>query len=134
MHVDRGKQEGIVFSIEHGHVLVQSALLRCRLIVSELLETFFVLNLYGLCTANSVIDSSQCAIAWHADDNKIYHDNPSDETDAIKILEEHFGKMVITRGCQCDLLGLNLSFGKDVALEVGMKECLEKSLRISEKF
>ena len=62
-----------------------------------LLGNGFVLKPYVLCVASTVIDSSQCTISWHVDDNKISHADRKIVTNIIEMFNEHFRKMVSAR-------------------------------------
>ena len=83
-----------------------------------LLDNGFALNPCDLCASKVVIDGSHCIMSWYIDDNQIYHADPNVVTKIIKILEERFGKMVVTRGCKNDFLGLDLNLEEDRVLEV----------------
>ena len=77
---------------------VKSALLWYNLFVTKLKKMGFVLNEYDPCIANCMIDGSQCTIAWYVDDNKISHEDPDVVTRMIKVIEEEFDTMTVTRG------------------------------------
>ena len=52
----------------------------------------FELNPYDLCVANANIEGKQCTVCWYGDDNKISHVDPKVADEAIKTIEEKFGK------------------------------------------
>ena len=75
---------------------VKSTLMWYNLFTSKLQKMGFVLNPYDPCIANSVIDGSQCTIAWYVDDNKISHEDPAVVTRMIKTIEAEFDPMTVT--------------------------------------
>ena len=53
----------------------------------------FELNPYDLCKANTIIEGKQCTMSWYVDDNKTSQVDPKVANEAIKTIEEFFGKM-----------------------------------------
>ena len=51
-------------------------------------------------------NGSQCTIVWYVDDNKVSHLKASVVSDIIAKIEDHFGKMMVTRGDRHDFLGM----------------------------
>jgi hypothetical protein len=76
---------------------VKSALLWYNQFSSTLEGMGFALNPYDSCIANKVIDGSQCTIVWYVDNTKISHVNHEVVTSIIKLLEQRFDKMTVTR-------------------------------------
>ena len=68
----------------------------------------FKINPYNFCVANTMIDGSQCTIAWHVDYNKVSHVDEKFVTRLIKELEVHFGKLKVTGGKLHDYLGMRI--------------------------
>jgi hypothetical protein len=89
---------------------VKSALLWCELLSGTLVEMGFELNPCDTCVANKVVNKKQCAVAWHADDNKTSHVDPAVVTEVVEKIEEPFGKMTVTRGKKRVFLGMEIEF------------------------
>ena len=87
---------------------VNSALLWYEMFSTRLKDMGFVLNPYDPCIANCMIDEKQCTVAWYVDDNKISHEDPKVVSMIIDRLEEHFGKMTVTRGKEHVFLGMKI--------------------------
>jgi len=75
---------------------VQSVLLWYELFSTTLQGMGFVLNPYDPCIANKIINGKQCTIVWYVNDNKILHINAQVATQIIELIEQHFGKMMVT--------------------------------------
>ena len=88
----------------------------------------FTINPYDPCVANCMIEGSQCTIAWYVDDTKISHVNPNVVTKVIETLEEHFGKMTVTRGREHVFLGMNIKYNENQTATITMKQYLEEAL------
>ena len=73
----------------------------------------FVLNPYDPCVANKIINGKQCTIVWYVDDNKISHVDAQVVTQIIELIEQHFGKMTVTRGKKHVFLGMEICFNDD---------------------
>ena len=69
-------------------------------------KTGFKINPYYFCVANAMIDSSQCNIAWHVENNKVSRVDEKVVTRVIKELEEYFRKFKVTRGKMREYLGM----------------------------
>ena len=100
---------------------VQNTLLWYKLLVSTLIDLGFKLNPFDLCVANSVIKNKQCAITWHADDNKIYHVEKDAVNMVIGSIENRFEKMVVSLGLEHDFIGTKIKFLEDPRVRVDMQ-------------
>jgi hypothetical protein len=89
---------------------VVSALLWYEFFSGTLQKMGFELNPYDPCVANKWIGGKQCTVAWYVDDNKISHVAPKVVTEVIRIIEESFGIMSVTRGKVHEFLGGWASF------------------------
>ena len=89
---------------------IKSALLWYELFSSTLKDMGFVLNPYNECVANKIINSKQCTIGWHVDDNMISHIDSKVVTEVIEKIEGKFGKMAVTRGAVHIFLGMDIKF------------------------
>jgi hypothetical protein len=107
---------------------VQSALLWYNLFHDTLKTMGFKVNPYDPCVANCMIDGSQCTIAWYVDDTKISHVNPDVVTKIIDTLEEHFGKMTVTRGREHVFLGMNILYTEEQTAEITMQPYLKEAI------
>ena len=56
--------------------LLKSALLFCKKLRKYLEAYGFVINTYGPCVANAMIESHQMMVTWHVDDLKVSHKDP----------------------------------------------------------
>ena len=114
VHTDRrGKQTLYLRLAKALYGCVRSALLWYQLFSSTLQQMGFELNPYDPCVANATIRDKQCTIVWYVDDNKISHQDPNVVTDVIQRIEQHFGKMSVTRGDEHDFLGMRIVFDKE---------------------
>jgi hypothetical protein len=86
----------------------------------------FTINPYDPCVANSIIDGSQCTIAWYVDDTKISHVNPDVVTKIIETLETHFGKMTVTRGREHVFLGMKIVYTDEKTAKITMHAPISK--------
>ena len=91
---------------------IESALLWYQLYAETLEGLGFKINPYDRCVANKVINGSQCTICWYVDDNKISHADKDVVSEVLKQVEEHFGKLVISRGNTHDLLGMKIELDR----------------------
>jgi hypothetical protein len=107
---------------------VRSALLWYELFAGTLKRMGFVFNPYDPCVANKEIEASQCTVAWYVDDTKISHVKSTVVTSVIKMIEEKFGKMTVTRGQHHVFLGMNIVFTGDGNLSIGMQECIKEAM------
>ena len=107
---------------------VKSALLWYNLFTNKLRKMGFVLNDYDPCIANCMIDGSQCTIAWYVDDNKISHKDPNVVTRIIKVIEEEFDTMTVTRGKEHDFLGMHIRYTDDKTAVITMKGYLADAI------
>ena len=61
----------------------------------------FTINPYDWCTANNIINRSQCTIVWNVEDLKLSHKDPEMIDKIIASLDEEYGKigkMTVRRG------------------------------------
>ena len=108
---------------------IEAALLWYQLYKETLEKEGFILNPYEMCIANKTIDGKQCTVAWYVDDNKISHDNPSVVSDVLKMIENNFGKLTVTRGKKHEYLGMNVVL-KDRFFEISMKKQIEEAIEV----
>jgi hypothetical protein len=101
---------------------IESALLWYELFSSTLQGMGFKINPYDKCVANMMVNGKQCTIAWYVDDNKVSHMDPSVVTKVIEKVEEHFGKMTVTRGKKHCFLGMNIILRDDKKIKIEMKD------------
>jgi hypothetical protein len=101
---------------------IESALLWYELFSSTLQGMGFEINPYDRCVANMMINGKQCTIAWYVDDNKVSHMEPAVVTKIIEQVEEHFGKMTVTRGKKHCFLGMNIILRDDKKIVIEMKD------------
>jgi hypothetical protein len=107
---------------------VKSALLWYKLFSGTLQEMGFELNPYDPCVANCTIEGSQCTIVWYVDDTKISHVNSNVVTDIIDQLEQHFGKLTVTRGKEHIFLGMHIRYTEERTAEITMKDYLLEAI------
>ena len=129
--IENGKKALYVRLVKAIYGCVQSALLWSKLFYGTPQQLGFVLNLYGPCIANCVINGKQCTIAWYVDDMKISHVGPKVVTDIIDKLEGHFGKMTVTRGKKHIFLGMNIRHTDErTAVVTIMKQYLQNLMKV----
>ena len=89
----------------------------------------YIINSYDRCVANTVINGKQSTIVWYFDNDKLSHNDPKVNDKVHKILEKHFGKLVITRGKTHDFLGMKINI-KGKQIEISMKDQLEEAFNM----
>jgi len=104
---------------------IESAMLWYNLYSNTLKEMGFILNPYDRCTANKLINGTQCTIIFYVDDNKIPHKDPEVVTEVLGQITGHFGELVISRGANHDFLGINIKLRKDGLVEVEQHKSYE---------
>ena len=60
-----------------------------------------------------MIKGKQCTIAWYVDNNKTSHVNSKVIDGILDNIEEHFGKLLITRGKTHEFLGMKIHITED---------------------
>jgi hypothetical protein len=88
----------------------------------------YVLNDYDPCVANKMINGKQSTIAWYVDDNKISHEDPKVNSETVRIIEETFGKMTVTRGKKHVFLGMNVTYNDNGSATINMKDYLKEAI------
>ena len=89
----------------------------------------FEINPYDKCVANKLIDSTQCAIAWYVDYNKLRHKNPEVISDIINDAKKVFGELSIVRGNKNTFLVISIDI-KDITTQVDMVKQMEECINI----
>ena len=75
------------------------ALLFYQKLQKELVDHGFVINNYGPCIANNLVEVIKITLTWHVDDLKISHKNPDKVTDLLTHLLKVYGeKFPVSRG------------------------------------
>ena len=131
IHTDqKGKRKLYVRLTKALYGLVRSALLWYNLFSSTLINDDYVLNNYDACIANKVVNGKQLTIQFYVDDLKISHVDPKVVDKALSSLEERFGKLEASRGCNHEFLGMSIVFNKEErAVSINMKSYIEKAVR-----
>ena len=92
---------------------IESALLWYNLFSSTLEKMGFEVNPYDRCVANKIIVGKKFTIMWYVDDNKISHVSTRVVTMVLNRIEEHFGKLDVSRGNLHDLLGMHIVLNRE---------------------
>jgi hypothetical protein len=77
--------------------------------------------------ANKIIDGKQCTIAWYVDGNNISHADDNVVTNIIGTIEGRFGKMMVTRGKDDVLWGMDISFLDNGTVSLKMKDYIKEA-------
>ncbi len=111
------------------YIKMQKALY--RLLRSALLfYNGFVLNPYGSCVANKVVDGKQMMVCWHVDDLKVSHCDPAQVTIFGEWLSEKYGVAVATHhGKVHDYLGMIFYFSPKGKIMVTMMEYIKNIIK-----
>ena len=107
---------------------LQGSILWYRLLASKLISFGFKINPYDLCIVNAIMDGKQCSVVFHVDNNKISNVDSKMVLKVIGIMEDEFGKIVMTRGKIHDFLGMKLEFLGDKRVKVDMRQYLLKAI------
>ena len=86
------------------------------------------------CVANKMINNKQCTIVWYVDDNNTWHMQSSVVDDVIKEIEDHFGKLMVTRGKEHVFVGMNIKFIDKGRVSIIMKDYITESMEVFESF
>ena len=105
---------------------IESALRWYELYSRTLEKEGFKINPYDRCVANKTINGKQCTIVWYVDDNKVSHEDPVVVSNIIKLMNEHFGELTVTRGNKHRFLGMNITLSKNKSIEIEMREQVQK--------
>ena len=73
MTIERGRRVLYVRVLKAIYGMIERALRWYDLFSSTLADMGFEINLYDKCTANKVINGSQCTVCWYVNDNKVSH-------------------------------------------------------------
>ena len=99
----------------YGHLIkacygcIKSALLLWYDLFTESLKGMgFIMNPYGLCMANNILNWKQCMIVWYIDNNKISHIDPEVVTSIIEKIGEKLGKMTMSQQQEYTFLGIDI--------------------------
>jgi hypothetical protein len=107
---------------------IRSALLWYNLFTGTLSDMGFELNPYDPCVANKILNGKQCTICWYVDDLKISHVSSRVVSKIIKIIEDRYGEMVVTRGKKHTYVGMDIHYTGNGEAEITMidylKECI----------
>ena len=106
--------------------MMQAALLWYETYTTCLKINGFKLCKYDPCIAKKMINEKQCTIAWHVDDSKISHVDPGVVTNVIRMIEERFNEVTVSRGKTHTFLGMDIELRDDGMVFLGMQEYLEE--------
>jgi hypothetical protein len=115
---------------------VRAAQLFWEKLTGKHLEWGFTANPYNPCAMNKVVKGTQLTVAWHVDDLKVLHVNPSVVNQFISDVEEEFGKethLNKSRGKVHDYLGMTLNFSKPGEVTVSMIDYIKGILHDAPK-
>ena len=98
------------------------ALLFYQKLQKELVDHGFVINNYGPCIANNLVEVIKITLTWHVDDLKISHKNPDKVTNLLTHLLKVCGeKFPVSHGRKHTYLGMYLDFSTPGVVKVLMK-------------
>ena len=92
------------------------------------------MNPYSPCVANKMINNKQCTIVWYVDDNNTWHMQSSVVDDVIKEIEDHFGKLMVTRGKEHVFVGMNIKFIDKGKVSILVKGYITESVEVFDIF
>ena len=93
------------------YVILRADLLFYKRIRIDLEDRGFVVNPYGPCVANKMVNGSQMTVCWHFDDLKISHrDKEMVTAFAVEVASIYREKTTISRGRVHEYLGMELGF------------------------
>jgi len=104
-----------------------AALLWYRMFAEYIMELGFELNAYDLCVGNKMVNGTQFTICWYVDDLKLSHVDSKEVTKMIKLIEDKFGSMNVSRGLKHTYLGINFEI-KNGKVEILMREYLQECI------
>ena len=115
------------------HGMLQSALLFCRKLRADLEKEGFEVNPHDACTANKMVDGSQCTVVWHVDGSKRSHKNPKVVDSFVKWIEKRHGddkpgKVEAKRGRVHDCLGMTLDFSEKWKVKIDQTKPVKQML------
>jgi len=128
VRIENGKKVLYLQILKALYGMIESALLWYELFVTVLQEQGFELNPYDKCIANKIINGSQCTISWYVDDNLITHKDQSVLDDIVKIIEDRFPGLTVTKGDEHTFIGMKMKFYKSGKLGIILKEYLEECI------
>jgi hypothetical protein len=112
------------------YVMMKSALLFYRKLISELIGVGFIINPYDPCIANKVVNGNQMALQWHVDDQMISYKNVSDINTFLKSLKDIYGNnLAESTGKKHDNLGMIFDYSFQDEVRINMTDNILKIIK-----
>jgi hypothetical protein len=106
---------------------LRSALLLYKMLLKDLEDRGFVVNPYGPCVANKMVNGKQFTITWHVEDLKLSHVDVKVVDEMISWLKSIYGEdMRVSRGKRHDYLGMDLDHSVTGEVQVTMVDYLKR--------
>ena len=108
---------------------IQSSKIWYDTLTGKLVEIGFQKNLNDDCVWNRIdSDGNQCTVVIHVDDLMITARDENILTSEIKLLQDKFGELTITRGKTLNYLGMTFDFSVDSKVRITMDGFVEEML------
>jgi hypothetical protein len=124
---ENGKKILYMWILKALYGCVESALLWYQLYWQTLKNMGFELNPHDRCIANRMVNGKQQTVCWYVDDNKISHDEYNVNTEVLKAIEKHFGKLSVTRGKKHMFLGMLIELLGDGKFSIDVSDHLNEA-------
>ena len=81
-----------------------------------------------------MINDTQCSVSFHVDNNTLSHASPTIVIEIMNKIEEHFGKLSVTRGDAHDFLGINIKIRTDGLITIEQHKHIEELERFGKTY
>ena len=106
--------------------MIESALRWYDLFSSTLTGMGFDINPYDKCTANKILNGSQCTVGWCVDDNKVSHVDDDVIDMLVDEIEAKFGKLARNKGIKHTFLGMDIEILPDKKIIISTPQHIEE--------
>ena len=86
----------------------------------------FKINPYDKCTANKVINGSQCTVYWYVNDNKVSHVDDNVIDMVVDKIEAKFGELTRNKGSKQTFLGMDIETLPDKKVAINTPQHIEE--------
>jgi Reverse transcriptase (RNA-dependent DNA polymerase) len=111
--------------------MLESALLFCKRLSSNLIRYGFNVNPYDPCVANREINQAQLTVSWHVNDLKISHQDAKVFSDFVIWIKQKYskiGEVKVKRGKVHDCLGMRFRYNVQGQVSIDMIDYVQNML------
>jgi len=124
--IERGRRVPYVRVLKVIYGMIESALRWYDLFSSTLTGMGFEINPYDKCTANIIINGSQCTVGWYVDDNKVSRVDDDVIDMVVDEIEAKSGKLTRNKGNKHTFLGMDIEILPDKKRAISTPQHIEE--------